>query len=161
MLRRVSLIVLLFIAPFAVAAKKNSYATPQMPTYRVESRGFNNSPRDIKKLCDSAGRELWKNFDDYKIEKFVIVRGRGGPITLFKRNSKGEIVIRLDTGNALWSQYSYQFAHELCHVVEDRPAFQALERLPRLTAKLRRRCDQEANQSARDLRKGPGRFLQD
>ncbi len=117
MLRRVSLIVLLFIAPFAVASKKNSYATPQMPTYRVESRGFNNSPRDIKKLCDSAGRELWKNFDDYKIEKFVIVRGRGGPITLFKRNSKGEIVIRLDTGNALWSQYSYQFAHELCHVL--------------------------------------------
>ncbi len=117
MFRKASLIFLALCLPLSAATKKSQYADPQMPAYRVESRGFNNSARDIKRLCDSVGRELWKNFDGYKIEKFVIARGRGGPITLYKRNSKGEIVIRLDTGNTLWSQYSYQFAHEFCHVL--------------------------------------------
>ena len=115
--RKISLIVLILFAAVAVAEKNTPYASPQMPSYRVEARGFNNSAGDIKKLCDSAGRELWKHFPDYKIEKFVIKRGNGGPITLYSRNDKGEIVIRLDTGNTLWCQYAYQFAHEFCHVL--------------------------------------------
>jgi len=119
MLRRISLIVLLLCVPGAVAGKKTQYADPPMPPYRVESRGFNDSARDIKATCDSAGRELWKHFPDYKIEKFVIKRGKGGPISLYARNKQGEIVIRLDTGNQLWCQYAYQFAHEFCHVLCD------------------------------------------
>jgi len=117
MLRKLSLVALVLLASVAIAAKKSQYADPPMPAYRVESRGFGNSAVDIKKLLDSAGRELWKHFPDYKIEKLVVARGRSGPITLYNRNSKGEIVIRLDTGNTLWAQYSYQFAHELCHVL--------------------------------------------
>jgi hypothetical protein len=111
-----------------------------MPPYRVEARGFNDSARDIKKLCDSVGRELWKHFPDYKIEKFVIKRGNGGPISLYKRNAQGEIVIRLDTGNTLWSQYSYQFAHEFCHVLcgydEDYPGNKWFEETLAETASL-------------------------
>jgi len=117
MSRKISLIVLVLFATVVLAEKKPVYPTPQMPAYRVESRGFNDGQRDIKKLCDSTGRELWKLFPDYKIDKMVIKRGKGGPITLYNRNSNGEIIIRLDTGNTLWCQYAYQFAHEFCHVL--------------------------------------------
>ncbi len=87
------------------------------PAYRVEPEGFNASQRDIKALLDSAACTLWRYFPTAKIEPFVITRGHEGPITLFRRNDRGEIVVRLDTGNTYWSQYSYQFGHEFCHIL--------------------------------------------
>lgn len=50
-------------------------------------------------------------------ESIVIeVRSRGGPISLFERAPDGAVRVHLDTGGNLWSQYAYQFSHELCHV---------------------------------------------
>jgi hypothetical protein len=85
--------------------------------YRVETDGFGASEADIRAVLDSAGRELFQFFPDYKIEPLVVTRGRSGPITLYQRNDRGEIVICLDTGQTYWCQYAYQFAHEFCHVL--------------------------------------------
>jgi len=87
------------------------------PVYRVEPEGFNASERDIKALLDSAACTMWRYFPTAKIEPLVITRGHEGPITLFRRNDRGEIVMRLDTGNTYWSQYVYQFGHEFCHIL--------------------------------------------
>jgi len=95
----------------------SGYADPPIPPYRVEAEGFDASQRDVKAVCDSAGRELWRLFPDYEIEPFVIHRGHSGPIVLYVRNPRGEIVIRLDTESTYWCQYAYQFAHEFCHVL--------------------------------------------
>lgn len=46
----------------------------------------------------------------------VEVRSRGGPISLFERAPDGAVRVHLNTGGHLWSQYAYQFSHELCHV---------------------------------------------
>jgi hypothetical protein len=94
-------------------------SSPVVPplVYRVETEGFDASEADIRAVLDSAGRELWQIFPDYKIEPLVVTRGRSGPITLFQRNDRGEIVIRLDTEKTFWCQYAYQFAHEFCHVL--------------------------------------------
>jgi hypothetical protein len=98
---------------------------PALPAYRVEAEGFSADAGSVKALLDSASRELWRHFPDANIEPFVVTRGRGAPITLFNRNARGEIVIRLDTEDSYWSQYSYQFAHEFCHILcgfrEDSP----------------------------------------
>jgi hypothetical protein len=88
-----------------------------LPAYRVETDGFAASEADIRAVLDSASRELWRFFPDYKIEPIVVTRGRQGPITLYQRNDRGEIVIRLDTEKTYWSQYAYQFSHEFCHVL--------------------------------------------
>jgi hypothetical protein len=85
--------------------------------YRVETEGFGASEADIRAVLDSAGRELWQLFPDYEIQPLVVTRGRHGPITLFQRNDRGEIVIQLDTEKTFWCQYAYQFAHEFCHVL--------------------------------------------
>jgi hypothetical protein len=111
------LIALILCVSAALAEQAGSYADPPMPPYRIEVEGFDAGGSDIKAVCDSAGRELWKHFPGYKLEKFVVKRGRNGPITLYSRNDQGEIVIKLDTGNTYWCQYAYQFAHEFCHVL--------------------------------------------
>jgi len=111
------LLVLVLAASGQAGESKSRYPDPSMPAYRVETEGFNASAQDIKAVCDSAGRELWRFFPGYKIEPFVVTRSRQGPIVLFKRNPRGEIVLKLDTESTYWSQYSYQFAHEFCHVL--------------------------------------------
>ena len=95
---------------------KTTLAVP-LPAYRVETDGFAASEADIRAVLDSASRELWRFFPDYKIDPIVVTRGHQGPITLYQRNDRGEIVIRLDTEKTYWSQYAYQFAHEFCHVL--------------------------------------------
>ena len=113
---------LLLLAALAAAGAqaaepKSGYSDPPVPAYRVDAGGFNAGARDIKAVCDSAARELWRFFPDYQIEPFVVTRNRQGPIVLFNRNARGEIVVKLDTESTYWSQYSYQFAHEFCHVL--------------------------------------------
>jgi hypothetical protein len=93
------------------------FATPAMPSYRIEKQGFNDSEQDIRRLLDSAGRELWRYFPDHKIEPFVVGHGKENPIVWFQRNDQKEIVMKLNTGSQSWSQYSYQFSHEFCHIL--------------------------------------------
>ncbi|QDU28634.1 hypothetical protein ETAA8_37370 [Anatilimnocola aggregata] len=89
----------------------------EIPNYRVDATDFSASEADIRAVCDSAARQLWPLFADYELEPFVVTRGQSGPITLYKRNDRREIVVKLDTSNTLWSQYAYQFGHEFCHVL--------------------------------------------
>jgi hypothetical protein len=99
------------------AAEEPRGAGAALPVYRVETDGFQASEADIRAVLDAVAGELWPFFPDYRIEPIVVTRGRNGPITLYQRNDRGEIVIRLDTEQTYWSQYSYQFAHEFCHVL--------------------------------------------
>ena len=108
---------LLLAASCWAGEPKSGYADPPMPPCRVEAEGFDASARDVKAVCDSAGRELWRFFPGCRIEPLVVERSRSGPIVLHARNPRGEIVMRLDTEGTYWCQYAYQFAHEFCHVV--------------------------------------------
>ena len=110
-------VVLLSAACCPAGEAKSDGAAKPVPVYRVETEGFDASEADIRAVLDSAARELWQFFPDYRIEPMVVTRGRSGPITLFQRNDRGEIVVRLDTGKTYWCQYSYQFAHEFCHIL--------------------------------------------
>lgn len=92
-------------------------AAAPMPEFRVDASGFDAREADIRAVCDSAGRELWRHFPDYRLEPIIVARGKSGPITLFQRNAQREIVIQLDTAGTKWCQYAYQFAHEFCHVL--------------------------------------------
>jgi len=88
------------------------------PAIRIEANGFGGaSEADIRSVVNSAIGELWRWFPDDKLEPIVIQRGHGGPITLYQRNDRGEIVVRLDVDGTYWAQFSYQVAHEFCHVL--------------------------------------------
>lgn len=88
-----------------------------VPAYRIDASGFGNAKEpDIRALLDSAVGELWKHFPDCTIEAFVVMRGNE-PMVAFKRNRKSEIVMTLATQDKFWSQYTYQFSHEFCHIL--------------------------------------------
>jgi len=84
---------------------------------RVDNRGFGASEADIGAVCRSAAERMtdgWKQPLDVNV---VVVKGEHGPFTAFRKNDRGESVVKLDTGKTFWSQYAYQFSHELCHVL--------------------------------------------
>ena len=102
---------------WAAAGEAKSGESVPPPMYRVETAGFDSSEADIRAVLDSTSRALWQFFPEYKIGPIVVTRGHNGPITLYQRTDRGEIVIRLDTEKTFWCQYAYQFAHEFCHVL--------------------------------------------
>jgi len=77
---------------------------------------WNASLRDVEKVLRSAASELWLYFPERTL-KPIHVEPKGGPIVLFRRGPEGEYLVRLNTGNTYWAQYSFQFAHEFCHIL--------------------------------------------
>lgn len=73
-------------------------------------------PEDVRRVLRSAARALLDHVPAADLPPLEI-RATGGPIVLHERGDGGLVRIRLNTGGNLWSQYAYQFAHELCHVV--------------------------------------------
>jgi len=115
--RSIGLLLVAVLPALAGRAAEPVGAAPLLPAFRIDPQGFGDSEADIRAVLESACRELWRHFPDDRIEPFVVIHGRSGPITLFERNERREIVIQLDTGGRFWCQYAYQFAHEFCHVL--------------------------------------------
>jgi hypothetical protein len=106
---------LCYLVPIAVA--QDAVEKQAIPLYRIDASDFGASETDIRAVCDSAAKQLWRHFPEYDLEPFVVTRGKSGPIVLYQRNDAKEIVVRLDTSNTFWSQYAYQFGHEFCHIL--------------------------------------------
>jgi hypothetical protein len=87
----------------------------------LEIRPDANAPwggpvENVGKVLRAAAEPLWQNFPD-RVLKPILVAPHGGPITLFRRGPHGEYLVRLNTGNRLWAQHAYQFAHEFAHIL--------------------------------------------
>lgn len=74
------------------------------------------SIQDVQRVLDAAASELWCHFPDRTLEP-ILVEPKGGPIALHARGPDGEYRVRLATGGTLWAQYTFQFAHELGHIL--------------------------------------------
>lgn len=83
----------------------------------VPDTGWNGArPEDVEAVLSSAGRALLRHAPQAAVPPLE-VHPRGGPIVLFERAPTGAIRMHLNTGGNLWSQYAFQFGHELCHVL--------------------------------------------
>ncbi len=108
---------------FIIALAMLSAASAQNGTrgYQIhlEKTGWGEaSINDIKAVLHSSCDSIHRHFGDLKEKEVLNVRRNNtGPITLFKRNVRGEIIVELNTGNRFWCQYAYQVAHEFCHVL--------------------------------------------
>ena len=70
--------------------------------YRIEAKTFESGEADIRKVLEYTARPLWKNFPGYKVEPMVITKSNSGPIVIFQRNARQEIVVKLDTHKTYW-----------------------------------------------------------
>jgi hypothetical protein len=88
---------------------------------------------DVSKLLDVVIRDFFENFDCSKINNKEVVISNSNthipPINhpkIIKNLTFNHIF--LDCKNHYWSQYSYQFSHELCHHVIDCNWFNEVDR---------------------------------
>jgi hypothetical protein len=72
--------------------------------------------KNARKVLAAAGGELRKHAATAPFPAIEIAP-KGGPIALYKRGPKGEARVKLDVHGPYWAQYTYQFAHELTHVL--------------------------------------------
>ena len=102
----------------AVAQAGNEKSPPHPLDIRVVGGDWGGGQvRDIQKVCHSAAMELWPYFAGRRLRPIVVSRSHEGPITLYQRLEQGQYQVRLDSEDNLWAQFSFQFAHEFCHVL--------------------------------------------
>ncbi len=79
---------------------------------RIDTKSFDTSEKNVRALLESVVLAL----PDAKIPPLYVTNSREGPLTLYDRSPRGEVIIHLNVRSTYWSQYVYQFAHELMHV---------------------------------------------
>ena len=101
-------------------AKKSAAApkTREIDIRPVAHDAWGNSKEKVRDILVSAASELWGAFPERSL-KPILVEPVGGPITLFDRGPGGEYRVRLDTGDNLWAQWAFQFAHEFGHILSN------------------------------------------
>lgn len=72
---------------------------------------------DIHQVLNSATRQIWPHAHQERLHSIKVDRSRTGPIVLFRRGTKEEYLVRLDTKGKFWCQYAFQFAHEFGHII--------------------------------------------
>jgi hypothetical protein len=113
------LVGLAFAASLANVRADEQKATRQPLDIRPAAHdAWGNDPESVRAILASAANELWIYFPKRPL-KPILVEPQGGPITLFDRGHNGEYRVRLDTGDNLWSQWTYQFAHEFGHILSN------------------------------------------
>ena len=79
-------------------------------------RGAVAHSEDVRRVLQSTAEQFWPYFPDRTLPP-ILVEPQGGPIVLFQRRPQGEYQVRLNTGNMLWAQHAFQFAHEFTHIL--------------------------------------------
>lgn len=126
MLCRTTFLVAAFLVALTTAPPTSGTAEKQAPDPKAtaldirpaEHAAWGNSKEHVRAILVSTANELWVYFPRRSL-KPILVEPLGGPITLFDRGRDGEYRVRLDTGDNLWSQWAYQFAHEFAHILSN------------------------------------------
>lgn len=90
---------------------------PPTVVIHVEGENWGAPPADVDKVLHSAAAQVLAYFPGREIKPILVSRGRFVPITLDQKGPGGEFQVHLATGNTYWAQYTYQFAHEVCHIL--------------------------------------------
>ena len=85
---------------------------------------------DVTAVLQSAGGEIWRYCPGVQLDGIDVYRRTDHPQINFKRTASGRIAIGLSTQDALWAQYSFQFAHEFCHALSNYSDHQRVLRFP-------------------------------
>jgi hypothetical protein len=88
------------------------------PDIHVNPAGFGKvSAKDITTVLKSATSEIWKHCPGAELSGINVYHRSDHPRTNFAREPNGRIAIALTAKNTYWAQYSFQVAHEFCHVL--------------------------------------------
>ena len=79
---------------------------------RIDPKRFAIPASEIREVLELTIAAFSKS----DLPPLFVTNSPEGPITLFDRSARGEVIIKLDVRERYWAQMIYQFAHELAHV---------------------------------------------
>lgn len=89
-------------------------------TIRVEGEDWGRADKtEIEAVLYSAADELLSRLPGKLTTPIVVTHVEGSPVTEFKKGPEGEYLVHLSAKDRRWSQFVYQFAHELCHIMSN------------------------------------------
>jgi hypothetical protein len=110
-----------------ILASESMAAQPPLPaaiaplTDRVKIKiegDWGSAPREnVEKMLYSTAGELLRFCPERRLGTIVVRHHADVPITLYQKGPHGEHQVLLEANNTYWSQYDYQFAHELTHIL--------------------------------------------
>jgi hypothetical protein len=109
---------LLCLAAAARGAPATMPAAAPKVDLDVAAKGWDgdDGKDDVRAVLKSAAAQILRHVPDAEVPRVRVGRG-GGPITWFKRDPDGAIVVKLNPASRAWAQYAYQFAHETTHIL--------------------------------------------
>ena len=124
---RLPLIIASFLCSVIYASP--SYSTPlKKPvnsrklglTIKVEGEGWGNVRKEtIEKVLYSVADELLTRLPKKLSVPIVVTHTDSNPVALYERGKNGEYRVQLHASEANWHLYTYEFAHELCHILSN------------------------------------------
>jgi hypothetical protein len=87
---------------------------------KVEGGGWGNvSSETIETVLYSVADELLSRLPKKLDAPVVVTHTDSNPVVLYERGSKGEYQVHLHASEKNWHLYTYEFAHELCHILSN------------------------------------------
>jgi len=72
---------------------------------------------DIAAVCRSAEQELTRHMTDRNKDPITVRHDANqGPMVIYGKGTSGERRVLLSSQDRRWSQFAFQFAHEVCHI---------------------------------------------
>ena len=104
--------------PIVYAADKSTASEFRSINVRVQAGGFGGaSAADITAVLQSAAGELFRYSPRTHFPSIDVYHRADHPQTDPRRGAGNRIAIGLTARDNHWAQYSFQFAHECCHVL--------------------------------------------
>lgn len=89
-------------------------------TIRVEGDGWGRVRKEtIESVLYSVADELLTRLPKKLEAPIVVTHTDKHPVALYQRGEKGEYRVRLHASGANWHLYTYEFAHEFCHILSN------------------------------------------
>ena len=104
--------------------KKESYLlfkgkNPRYPIYPVLNGWGSARTVDIQAVALSVASTILPYFSEKSLNTIIIKNEKAGPRILYERGVNNEYIILVDIKGRRWAQFSYQFSHELGHILSN------------------------------------------
>jgi len=97
---------------------RNVSAQSKPVSIRITGGGWGEGRlQDIERVLYSVASEILAYVPSRRQISIIVRHDEEGPMTLYEKGANGEFIVLLDVEDRRWAQYSYQFSHELLHVL--------------------------------------------